>query len=115
MLLHAGLIVWHNAAMLGATLQRNALAIALTSICHNAGAVSAEPQGELPALPPEGNDQGSCPICKGYVSAVAILSTPDLDVHQPDTAAARMEIVGEIIARRIFPVRPPTRGPPLPA
>lgn len=111
-LLHAGLIVWHNAAMLGATLQRNALATALAELCHGAGAAATEAQGELPELPQPGNDQSGCPICKGSVSAVAILPTPDLQLHRPDRATARLEVVGRIIALRLQPVRPPTRGPP---
>jgi hypothetical protein len=115
MLLHAGLIVWHNAAMLGTTLQRNALAAALGEICHGAGSATADARAELPDLPSQGNDQGGCPICKGCVSAVAILSVPEFAVHRPDVATARMAIVGETITLRLAYVRPPTRGPPLSA
>lgn len=111
-LLHAGLIVWHNAAMLGATLQRNALSSALAEICHGAGLASAEAKSELPELPQPASDQGGCPICKGAVAAAAILPTIHLQLHQPDVAVARMEVVGRTIALRLAAVRPPTRGPP---
>lgn len=111
-LLHAGLIVWHNAAMLGATLQHQSLVSALTAICHGAGASDTATRGDLPELPPSSSEQAGCPICKGQVGAVAILSHPEPFVHRPHLATAQMEIVSEIIARRIAHVRPPTRAPP---
>ena len=112
-LLHAGLIVWHSAAMVGATMQHNAIVAAIASICHGAGPATGGTQDDLPSVPAPSNEQSSCPICKGCVSAVAILSDPGLVVHRADPATARMEIVGEVIAQRVKPVRPPTRAPPV--
>ncbi len=112
-LLHAGLLVWHNTAMLGARLQSDALASALAEICYGTGMAQRVSPDDLPDAPPPSNDQGSCPICKGCVSAVAILATPQLAVHEPDQASARIIVVGQVIAQRLVRVRPPTRGPPL--
>lgn len=110
-LVHAGLIVWHSASMLGMAIQRAELATALSEICHGAGQVVST-SSELPDIPSGESDGGGCPVCKGLVSGIAILSTPFLIAHRPDVDVARMEIVGEAIARRLRPVRPPSRAPP---
>ena len=112
-LLHAGLIVWHNAAMLGATMQYNAVVSALANTCHGSGASTTDVRDSLPDIPTPGNEQTGCPICKGCVAAIAILPDPALPEHCVHRAAMRMEIVGEIIAQRLTPVRPPTRAPPI--
>ena len=112
-LLHAGFIVWHNAAMLSRTMQYNAVVSALTGICHGSGAATADVSDNLPDIPAPGNEQSDCPICKGCVAAIAILPDPGLPEHRVHRAAMRMEIAGEIIAQRLTPVRPPTRAPPI--
>jgi len=114
-LLHAGLLVWHNTAMLGAKLQGDALASALGEICYGSGMMQRAASGDLPDAPPPASDQGNCPICKGCVSAVAILAAPELAVHKPDQTSLRIIVVGKVIAQRLARLRPPARGPPLTA
>lgn len=113
-LLHAGLLVWHNAVSLGARLQHQALSIALLEICHG-GSTSAGSSGqtsELPFVPPPPDDQGGCPICKGMVCAMAILGDTSLHLARPLPAVVQMAIIGETIRLRLARLRPPTRAPP---
>ena len=115
MFLHAGLLVWHNTAMLGAKLQGDALAAALGEICYGSGMMQRAASDDLPDAPPPAGDQDNCLICKGCVSAVAILATAQLPVHKPDQTSSRIIVVGKVIAQRLSRLRPPTRGPPLTA
>lgn len=111
-ILHAGLIVRHNAAMLGSHLQLAALTADLAEICHGAGGSSTDDQQQLPEMPSSGGDLGSCPICTGCISAVAVLPTPYAFSREPYVAAIRMEVVGDIITQRLARLRPPSRAPP---
>jgi len=112
-ILHAGLIVRHNAAMLGSHLQLASLTADLAEICHGAGGPSAADQHQLPKMPSPGSDLGSCPMCTGCISAVAILPTPYSIARVPHRTVIRMEVVGETIAQRLARLRPPSRAPPL--
>ena len=113
LLVHAGVLVWHNTAMLGAKLQGDAVASALGEICFGSGMMQRAASDDLPDAPPPASDQGNCPICKGCVSAVAILATPELAAHKPDHTSSRIIVIGMVIAQRLVRMRPPTRGPPL--
>ena len=113
MLFHAGSVVWHNAAMLGSVLERNALAQALGKYCHG-GTATIGSSDVLPDLPQPNQDQTTCPICKGAVAAFAILPVVELPLHRPDVTSARIEVVGRIIAIRLARLRPPSRAPPFP-
>lgn len=111
-LLHAGLIVRHNAFVLSAKLEHGALVAALGVICHGNGGTTELPAGEIPSLPQPEQDRGSCPLCAGLAPLAAVLSVTSLVCHVPDAASSRMAIVGEIIRQRLAAVRPPSRGPP---
>ncbi len=109
MLVHAALIVWHNASMVGATLERGLLAEAL-AICHATGPSGLE--GTVPAQPGEGEASTPCPICKGLVGAVAVVPDVRLPEPSPDKTAARFAARAKLITARLAPVCPPSRGPP---
>ncbi|MEQ1711391.1 MAG: DUF2946 family protein [Hyphomicrobium sp.] len=111
-LLHAGLVVRHNAMVLSAQLEHGALVAALGVICHGNGGTSEIASGEAPGLPQPEQDRGSCPLCAGLAPVAAVLTDTDLVCHVPDAASSRMAVVGEIIRQRLAAVRPPTRGPP---
>jgi hypothetical protein len=110
-LLHAGLVAWHSVSMLQSTQQRDALAAALAVICIGGGVADAQADGRVP--PFHGSDQAEREACKCCLSAVAMLRPPLLTFRLHAAISSRIEITGEIIARRLAGVRPPPRGPPL--
>ena len=72
-LLHAGAIVRHNAAMTGATFQYQALLTGLAQICHGSTtAATSLAAAELPFVPQPTDAQNGCPICSGLSAAVAL-------------------------------------------
>jgi hypothetical protein len=87
--------------------------MALGEICYGAATQKIANPGDIPQAPPPGNEQGSCPVCMGCVSAVAILAPFPLVTHRFDETSARIEVVGTTISQRLVRLRPPTRGPPL--
>jgi hypothetical protein len=111
-LVQAGLVVWHSAAVLRSMQRQDALAAAALAAICTGGRVSEVPE-QQPDLPSHGGDQGACPICMGCVPSVAILPSPNAVVQRYDAGSERMELAGESIARRLARVRPPARGPPL--
>lgn len=111
-LLHAGLIVRHNAMALTAKFEHGALVAALGVICHGNGGTAELPAGEVPSLPQPEQERSSCPLCAGLAPVAAVLTDTDFVCHVPDAASSRMAVVGEIIRQRLAAVRPPTRGPP---
>ncbi len=110
-LLHAGLLVRHNAMMLNAKFLNQELAAALGVICHSDGSTSQLAGSGAPTLPEPTGNQGDCPLCMGLMS-VAILPTYDAPSFVPDLASARIAAVAEAIAPRLSAVCPPPRGPP---
>jgi hypothetical protein len=111
-LLHAAALVRHNAIMLGAHLQEQALLADLQVICHSGSGAGIADPGSQPDSPAPSNSQASCPICSGLVSAVA-LATPELALaretfgHPPYIPPAVAAIVAQSPA-----LVPPARGPP---
>lgn len=111
-LLHAGAIVRHNAAMTGATFQYQALVTGLAEICHGSGAANAIPPGDLPYVPRPSDAQSGCPICSGLATAVAVVApalrwapvtTPVKIVFHPSS---------HFVPEHGRAVHPPARGPP---
>ena len=110
-LLHAGVLVRHNAAMAGAALEYQTLLAGLSQICHGGGTGTVDPS-ELPYVPPPNDAQNGCPICSGVASAVALAAPPidvalvlapaasdfSVEIHRPPAAAHHLH--------------PPARGPP---
>lgn len=111
-LLHAGAIVRHIAAMTGANLQYQSLLAGLSQLCHSATSGKVLAAAELPFVPKPTDAQNGCPICSGLSPAVA-LAAPELEVafvsapvaiaFHPD--APRTPASGHAVC-------PPARGPP---
>ena len=72
-LLHAGAIVRHNAAMTGATFQYQALLTGLAQLCHGSTTGDVLAAAELPYVPKPTDAQNGCPICSGLSPAVALV------------------------------------------
>ncbi len=113
-LMHAALIVNHGASMLRMQMEYQALSAAYSTICHGGGIAAAPAGAELPALPqPPGGDMTKCPICLGAAPTVAIMAVPlVMDLCPPDRASERVEMVSEIIARKLSGTKPPSHAPP---
>jgi hypothetical protein len=108
-LLHAGVLVRHNALMLNATLQYQDLVADLTAMCHGAGTTS---DSELPYIPrPSGADFG-CPICSGIVAAVAVVDSAQVVIAWPHPHTWAPSPYFESLAGIDRWSLPPARGPP---
>jgi hypothetical protein len=110
-LLHAVLIARHNTIMLTAHLQVQGLLADLGVICHGSGTKQL-PLSDRSSLPLPSPNDSECPLCSGL--ALATLDLPHVATapQVPDTAAARVAIVGRDISVRLAAVRPPSCGPP---
>ena len=111
-LLHAGALVRHNATMLGATAQANALLADLAVICHGTGTQDLAKTASLPDAPPA-DPQSSCPLCSGLTPAFALASPlptpiPTLRVADP----AVFQAPGHRVTAGVRTSPPPARGPP---
>jgi hypothetical protein len=111
-LLHAGAIVRHNAAMTGANLQYQALLTGLSQLCHSATSGKVLAAAELPFVPKPTDAQNGCPICSGLSPAVA-LPTPKLEVAVvPEAVAIAFRPGVRCTPDSSHAVCPPARGPP---
>ena len=112
-LLHAALVVRHNAMVLNTHLLAQELTKSLVVICHSASGtirvVSAD--GSAPIDIP--GQQSDCPLCAGMTPAVALVPVVDLPTVQVTVSAVRMVAVARIILERAASAWPPPRGPPL--
>jgi hypothetical protein len=111
-LLHAGAIARHNAAMTGATFQYQALLTGLSQICHGSAAGDVLAAAELPFVPRPSDAQNGCPICSGLSPAFA-LAAAELDVAFVSAPVAIAFHPGaQHIPASAYAVCPPARGPP---
>ena len=85
-LLHAGAIARHNAAMTGATFQYQALLTDLAQLCHGSTAGDVLARAELPYVPKPTDAQNGCPLCSGLSPAIALLPP------QPEFVFARAPV-----------------------
>lgn len=111
-LLHAGAIVRHNAAMTGANLQYQALLTGLAQLCNSATSGKVLAAAELPFVPKPTDAHNGCPICSGPSPAVA-LPAPEFQagLFAPAEAPSfRPDTVH--LADSSYAVCPPARGPP---
>jgi hypothetical protein len=110
-LLHAGALVRHNAAMAGAALEYRALLAGLTQICHGSGAGTLD-ASELPYVPPPNDAQNGCPICSGLGPAIALGAPPQALalVLAPASSSVFFEVHRAPAATHL--PHPPARGPP---
>ena len=111
-LLHAGALVRHNATMLGATLQHEALLADLGQICHSAGTTSSVPAAELPTIPQPTDAQNGCPICSGLGMAFALAAPELAAILLPPPAAPVFHADPIDVPEFPYAVHPPARGPP---
>jgi hypothetical protein len=112
-LLNAGAIVRHNAAMLAATFDHHALLSDLAQICHGAGTGAETAVADLPALPSRPDVQKDCPVCTG-LGAVFALAPPILaSIALPAAAAVAFHFRADAAPgpQRAF-AHPPARAPP---
>jgi hypothetical protein len=111
-LLHAGAIVRHNAAMTGANLQYQTLLNGLSQICHSATSGKDLAAAELPFVPKPTDAQNGCPICSGLSSAVALTAPEPAAVFDPTPVAIAFRFDTNGVPDAGHPVCPPARGPP---
>jgi len=112
-LLHASVVVRHNAMMVSAKLAHNDLIQSLSIICHSDGTITRLTTSEIPSIPEPSGNIGDCPICSGTLGGVAILPAPISSKPVLDVASIKVASVGERISVRLTQVCPPPRGPPL--
>lgn len=117
-LVHAMLIVWHNAAMLQARFDHQLTLAALTQMCHTPARTTSgqapnnSSDVQLPILPSEGDAANSCPICKGMLAMAIVVPERIGDLCRPARVATRFAAISEAIAERTVGIWPPPRGPP---
>ena len=111
-LLHAGAIVRHNAAMTGATFQYQALLTGLAQVCHGSATGDALAAAELPFVPRPSDAQNGCPICSGLAAAVALPAPESAGVFVPPPIAIAYHADPHCVLHSGHAVCPPARGPP---
>jgi hypothetical protein len=111
-LLHTAALAYHHRVMLGAHLERQHLLRSLAAYCHSLDRTTLT-DAELPGIPVPSEEISGCLICKGLVSALALVPQVQVDATPPRmSAAARPVPRHEAPPRQIADVRPPVRGPP---
>ena len=111
-LLHAGAIVRHHAAMTGATLQYRALLTDLAQICHGGATGGDLAAADLPYVPKPSDAQNGCPICSGLGPAFALAAPDFVAASPPLQVAAAVFSDQQDTYRGSHAVCPPARGPP---
>jgi hypothetical protein len=114
-LVHAGALVRHNTAMVGATLDYNALLSDVRSICHGNHNSPGSVGTELPDIPPPSTTYDACAICLGLIAAVALFAAQTVGIpaaiEVKDATFSVLETTPEM-PRALHPL---PRGPPLAA
>lgn len=110
-LLHAAILVRHNAAMVHASQLELAQDFPLGVICRG-GSTEAPSAAELPTEPTSPDLGSQCPICTGMMGIAATLPVFDL----PKPAFSRPPPTADFaeLPRPSLPIQfwPPSRGPP---
>lgn len=109
-LLHAGLLVVHNTAMLAAMTQP-ASVLEFSAICSNGHATKLTP-AQNPGLPVPAKNASHCPACIGAAPVVAVLGDDAWQYHAPPVAAAEFPVLADSGASRSGAALPPVRAPP---
>jgi hypothetical protein len=112
-LLHAAIVVRHNAMALQGHFLAHELTKTLGVICHNAGGIMkvVSTEGTAPIDIP--GQQSDCPLCTGMMPAVAFVPIVDLPLPQMTATALRIVAIARVIHERVASAWPPPRGPPL--
>ena len=111
-LLHAGALVRHNAAMTGATFQYQALLTGLAQLCHGSATGDVLAAAELPYLPRPSDAQNGCPICSGLSAAAALPAPEPTSIFVPPPPAVAFYVDTHCVPDSGHAVCPPARGPP---
>jgi hypothetical protein len=110
-LLHGAAFIYHNTAMLSAYAAHQQLLSDLGVLCHGGGQTS---EVEAPTLPLPSEQSTGCLICKGLISAVAILA--EQAWAEPTSYAIAMEPPApraQWQGHRATNLPPPARAPPV--
>jgi hypothetical protein len=111
MLAHTVALVRHDAAMLTALLQLPMLTADLARICHG-GEAMAPSVGD--AQSPY-DAQANCPICSGLGPLVFVLPVVRVPLRGDLAAQRATPFPSQAVSTARLALRPPVRGPPLPA
>lgn len=114
-LVHAGLVVRHNAVMLGAHLDRQGLIAALGVICHGSGQDAAVTDAELPWVPPPSEQQtGECPLCAGLTPFAVLTANASCGgVPVAFRIPSSQFVVYDARPIEVARIKPLSHGPPL--
>ena len=110
-LLHAAILVRHNAVMVRASQIGLAQDFPLGVICRGGG-TELPSSAELPSQPRAPDFGSECPICTGMMAVAATLPSFDLPkptFSRPPTIRVVVELPRSSLAIQFWP---PSRGPP---
>ena len=107
-LLHAGLIVRHNAMVLGAHLLHQDLVTSLASICNSSG--TAVTSDDVAYIPSPNGGSSDCPICTGMMGTSGLLPEAANVVIAFDRPSQLIAVTSERIAPRLIGAWPPSRA-----
>jgi hypothetical protein len=111
MLAHTVAVVRHDAAMLSALLQLPRLTADLARICHGGEAMGPSLGGAQSPY----DAQANCPICSGLGPLVFVLPFARVALRGGLPAAGAGLFASQAVSAAGLALRPPVRGPPLPA
>ena len=109
-LLHAGLIVRHNAMALSAHLLQQDLITSIASICNSSGTAVAS--DDVAYIPSPNGGSSDCPICSGMMGASGLLPEAAKVMIAFDRPSHLIAVISDRIAPRLIGAWPPSRGPP---
>ena len=112
MLAHTVAVVRHDGAMLSALLQLPRLTADLARICHGGEAMGPSLGGAQSPY----DAQANCPICSGLGPLFFVLPFARVPRRGDDLPAAGASLfASQAVSAAGLALRPPVRGPPLPA
>jgi hypothetical protein len=111
MLAHTVAVVRHDAAMLSALLQLPRLTADLARICHGGEAMGPSLGGAQSPY----DAQANCPICSGLGPLFCVLPFARIALRGGLPAAGASLFASQAVSAAGLALRPPVRGPPLPA
>ena len=111
MLAHTVAVVRHDGAMLSALLQLPRLTADLARICHGGEAMGPSLGGAQSPY----DAQANCPICSGLGPLFFVLPVARVPLRGGLPAAGASLFASQAVSAAGLALRPPVRGPPLPA
>lgn len=111
-LMHGGAFIYHNAAMLEAYAAHQQLLSDLGVLCH--GGIERSNEVDAPTLPLPSEQSTGCLVCKGLISALAILPVQAwAEPHAYAIAMAPPVPRSQWFGHSTANLPPPARGPPV--